>query len=219
MKVNVFNLIILDESGSMSSIEQAATGGLNETVQSIQAAQEKYKGIQEHYVTFVSFNTKGIRTHFENRPVSEVGLINDYRPIAGTPLYDAMGISLTKLRYQLADKKERNQVLITVITDGYENSSREYTGAMIKKLVEELKALGWVFTYIGANQDVDAVAESLSIQNSMRYDYSMQGTREMMQKERNARDRFYCRLAFEAPSIDLQENFFQDEDTEIKQDI
>lgn len=45
-------------------------------------------------------------------------------------------------------------VVITIITDGLENALKEYTGAAVKQLVEQLKGVGWTFTYMGANQDV-----------------------------------------------------------------
>jgi hypothetical protein len=212
MKIKVFNLIILDESGSMAAIEQAAVNGLNETIQSIQSAQKKHEELQEHYLTFVSFNSEGIRTVFENLPVTEAGLVTDYQPNACTPLYDAMGFSLTKLRDQL-NKEEQIQVLVTIITDGQENSSREYTLAAIKKLVEELKAQGWVFTYIGTNQDVDAVADSLSINNKMQYEYSPLGASTMLEEERHFRQNFYNKVSekMQDDSIDLQENFFEED--------
>jgi uncharacterized protein YegL len=212
MKIKVFNLIILDESGSMASIKKAAIDGLNETIQSIRSAQKKHEEVQEHYVTFVSFNTEAIRTVFENRPVIEVGLIKDYLPNACTPLYDAMGISLTKLRHQL-NKEEQNQVLVTIITDGYENASHEYTGMAIKALVDELKAQGWVFTYMGTNQDVDAVADSLSIDNKMNYEYSMPGTEKMLKEERLSRERFFNKLSAisDDPNVKLHKAYFDDE--------
>jgi uncharacterized protein YegL len=214
MKVKVFNLIILDESGSMGYIKKAAIDGLNETIQSIQSAQKKHEEVQEHYVSFVAFNTNAIRTVFENRPVSEVGLIKDYQPDACTPLYDAMGISLTKLRYRLS-QEEQYQVLVTVITDGEENASREYSGMAIKKLVEELKKQGWVFTYIGTNQDVDAVADSLSIDNRMNYAFSVSGAKKMLNTERSSRMKFFSKLSasLDDPDIDLQKAYFDAENT------
>ncbi|MDR1895745.1 MAG: hypothetical protein LBR10_03025 [Prevotellaceae bacterium] len=212
MKIKVINLIILDESGSMESIKKAAIDGLNETIQSIQAAQTKHGEVQEHYLTFVSFNTNGIRTIFDHRPVAGVGLVTDYRPGACTPLYDAMGFSLTELRDRL-NREEQNRVLVTIITDGYENASREYTGAAIKKLVEELKAQGWVFTYIGTNQDVDAVADSLSIDHKMHYHFSVEGTGTVLKKERSDRERFFNKvsaMSFDA-NVNLNEKYFEEE--------
>ena len=65
MKQRVFNLIILDESGSMCSIEKQAIDGVNETVQTIRAAQKKHED-QEHYLTLVSFNSDAVNTIYEN---------------------------------------------------------------------------------------------------------------------------------------------------------
>ena len=115
MKVKVYNLIILDESGSMQSIHKPAVDGLNETLQSIQSAQETHKELQEHFVTIVFFNSNSIRTIMENKPISQIEMLQhkNFIPTACTPLYDAMGISLSKLRYQL-DENEKNQVLVTI---------------------------------------------------------------------------------------------------------
>ena len=61
MKTRIFNLIILDESGSMQSIKTAALNGMNETLQSISNAQKKHED-QEHVVTLVSFNSDAVKT-------------------------------------------------------------------------------------------------------------------------------------------------------------
>ena len=66
-----------------------------------------------------------------------------YQPDCCTALYDAMGISLGALRKKVA---EDDKVLVTVVTDGYENASKEYSGKAIKVLVDELKVKGWVFS-------------------------------------------------------------------------
>lgn len=211
MKVKVFNLIILDESGSMQSIHKPAIDGLNETLQTIQSAQETHNELQEHFVTLVFFNSNGIRTITENKPIGHIEMLKmrDYMPNAGTPLYDTMGITLSKLRYQL-DEKEKNQVLVTIITDGEENASKEYSGKMIKNLVCDLKEIGWVFAYIGANQDVDEVADSMSIDNRMCFEASYAGSRMMSKKLSKSRGRFYDKLAnfFPDDEVDLQKDFF-----------
>ena len=62
MKTRIFNLLILDESGSMSSIEKQAVDSVNETLQSVRAAQEKYKEEQDHVVSFITFNSSGVKT-------------------------------------------------------------------------------------------------------------------------------------------------------------
>lgn len=221
MKVNVFNLIILDESGSMQSIHKPAVDGLNETLQTIQSAQKTHNELQEHFVTMVFFNSNGIRTSIENKPIGQVELLrmNDFAPSACTPLYDAMGITLSKLRYQL-DKNEKSQVLVTIITDGCENASKEYSGKMIKNLVRDLKEMGWVFAYIGANQDVDEVADSMSIDNRICFEASYAGSRMMSKKLSKSRGIFYDKLSNSLfdEKVDLQKDFFEKEPMEKKKD-
>lgn len=191
---NVYNLIILDESGSMSSIYEPALSGVNETLQTIRNAQEDNPE-QNHFVTLVSFDSSRYNEIYDVFPIKNAKDITkeDYRPNAMTPLYDAMGKALNKMRNQVDDKKD--VVLVTVITDGYENASREYSGKAIKALIEDLKKSNWVFTYIGANQDVEAVAESMSIDNRMSFCADMEGTNEMFEKERKSRKKFFSRLS------------------------
>ncbi|MDR1369487.1 MAG: VWA domain-containing protein [Dysgonamonadaceae bacterium] len=214
MKVKVYNLVILDESGSMQSIHKPAVDGLNETLQTIQSAQKIHGELQEHFVTMVFFNSNGIRTIVENRPVEQVKLLkmNDFHPNSGTPLYDAMGITLSRLRYQI-DENEKSQVLITIITDGEENASREYSGKMIKNLVRDLKQAGWVFAYIGANQDIDEVADSMSIDNRMGFSADEIGSQFMAYKLNASRNNFYNKLSRSlfGAEVNLQEDFFEDE--------
>lgn len=195
----VFNLIILDESGSMSSIAGQAISGLNEVFQTIRKAQKEHPG-QQHFISFVTFNSAKIRTVFDRQAVRSDKEIKwtDYMPNSCTPLYDAMGESLNKLKKHVGDD---DVVLVTIITDGYENASREYSGHDIKRLVAELKEKGWVFAYIGTNQDVDAVADDMGIGSRMRYQYSPEGAARMFAQERVSRRRFFDRLATHGKSI------------------
>ena len=213
MKTNVFNLIILDESGSMESIKKPSLDGLNETLQSIQNSQVTYNDSQVHFVTLITFNSSQVKTLFDRSPAQAIRLLNnrDYNPNSCTPLFDAMGSSLSKLRHQL-NREESNQVLVTIITDGYENASKEYSGKMIKNLIEELKAAGWVFAYIGANQDVEAVAESMSIQNRMAYVASQEGTKAAYEKLQQSRQNFFGKIFKKQfdDNIDLQNDFFEE---------
>lgn len=189
---NVYNLIIIDESGSMKRIEEEAVNGLNETFQTIADAQKEHTK-QRHYVSLVTFNGKRIKTVYDRKPVEELNeKWNDYHPDDMTPLFDAMGCSIDSLKKHVM---EGDVVLVTIITDGRENASETYSGKQIKDLVSELKSQGWVFVYIGTNQDVDAVAEEIGVRNSMGYMYSSEGTRDMWEKERKSRQRFYGRAS------------------------
>ena len=208
MKTRIFNLIIIDESGSMQSIKRAAIDSVNETIQTIRSAEQKHSE-QEHYVSLVSFNDD-VKTIYDCVEVEQVKEIDDetYQPSCCTALYDAMGISLSKLRKRVA---ESDKVLVTVVTDGYENASKEYSGKAIKALVDELKAKGWVFAYIGANQDVEAVAATISITNVIQFEANPSGTQEMTARVNRGRNRLYESIAADHfDSKSANESFFDE---------
>ena len=188
----IFNLIILDESGSMQAIEKQAVSGLNETFQTIINAQKEHLE-QRHFISFVTFNGNAIRTVMNRLPVDVSKKLKwkDYEPDDCTPLFDAMGRSINELRKYV---EEDDVVLVTIITDGYENASRVYNGKEIKRLVAELREKGWVFAYIGTNQDVDAVADGMGIRSRMYYDYSDRGASDMFETERSSKRNFFARL-------------------------
>jgi uncharacterized protein YegL len=186
-KHHVHNLIILDESGSMQSIKESIISGFNELVQTIQGI-EKQTPEQKHFVSFVSFNSLEKKLlHFVD-PVSQLKKINaqSYQPQAQTPLFDAMGFSINKLREYLAGKKDYN-VLVTILTDGQENDSREFSRTAIQKLIQELEQNNWTFTYIGADHDIDRAASSLSIRNVSKFDKNPDEMKKMFDKEKLAR--------------------------------
>ena len=195
-KTQVFNVIILDKSGSMESIRQAAISGFNETLNGIKKAQEKYADTQEHIVSLLTFCECEKKYVFDKVPVAEARSLTmeDYEPCCCTPLYDAMGFTLTSMRNHVKSIEDA-VVVVSIITDGLENASKEYTGAAVKQLVEKLKSEGWTFTYMGANQDSVEVAFNLSIRNARNFDYSAQGTMEGMAKDTSTRMNFFSRLA------------------------
>lgn len=205
----IHNLIILDESGSMSSIYRPALDGVNETIQTIRCAEKEHED-QKHFVSLVAFDTGHYNEIYRNTPAEKAVDITEkqYWPDGGTPLYDAMGRAINDLRSKV---EKDDTVLVTVITDGYENSSREYSGKDIKALVETMKAEGWVFTYIGANQDVEAVAKSMSIDNKLRFHPDAFSTNQMFENEKRSRKNFYLRVSKKLSKEDLQNDFFSSE--------
>lgn len=133
-----------------------------------------------------------------------------YCPSCSTALYDAMGISLNELRRKVTDE---DRVLVTIVTDGYENASKEYNGSAIKALVDELKDKGWVFAYIGANHDVEKVASTISITNTMTFHTTSAGTQDMTKRLNKSRMNFFTRLSEQCfDSVAENEHFFDDED-------
>ena len=190
MKTKVFNVIILDKSGSMSSIARQAVDGVNETIGSIRSAQEKNPD-QEHIVTLVAFCGCEMKAIYDNVPVSEVKTLTDkdYSPCCMTPLYDAVGTTITRV-HALKSKNSESLALVTIITDGYENASHEFTLTAIRSLIESYKEQGWQFTYIGADHDVEQVAFTLHIDHSLKFEKTSAGTKAMFAKERKARGKW-----------------------------
>jgi Mg-chelatase subunit ChlD len=193
-KMKVYNVIILDKSGSMSSIARQAVDGVNETIGSIKSAQEKNPN-QEHIVTLVAFCGCELKTIYDNTPVAEVKTLTDrdYRPCCMTPLYDAIGTTISRV-HALKSQNPESLALVTIITDGYENASHEFTHSAIRALIESYKEQGWQFTYIGADHDVEAVSYSLNIDHHMQFDKTEAGTHAMFAKARMARSRWMDKM-------------------------
>ena len=211
MKQKIYNLIVLDASGSMYSIRQEAIAGVVETVQTIRSAQEKNAG-QEQLLSLIVFNGSSIATVYDCMPIANVPDFNekDYQPTDNTPLYDAMGNAIIHLRRHI---QEDDNVLVTIITDGYENSSVEWNRQQILQLVEELKKTNWLFTYIGANQDALAVAKDMGIDHSMNFRSDSKGTKGMFLKEKLSRCAFYDKLAGGVHFSEAKsEKFFMDDE-------
>lgn len=190
----IINLIILDASGSMESIYFQALSGLNETIQTVRMSQKDHPELQQ-CLTLASFNSGKdyLKVKYSITPIGEVKEITkeDYVACGCTALYDAMGEMISELKRNITDE---DRVLVTVITDGYENSSRHWSGPQIKSLVEELRHEGWTFTYIGANHDVEAVAGSMGIRNTLVFKETEAGCNSMFETERKSRKRFLDNL-------------------------
>lgn len=208
-KHQVHNLIILDESGSMESIKNTIIQGFNELVQTIQGIEKQFPE-QEHFISFVSFNGLGQKLlHFMD-PVSKLKKIDDktYNPDANTPLFDALGFSINILKQSLQGQNDCN-VLVTILTDGEENASKEFSGSAIKELIEELKQNRWTFTYIGTDHDVEKIAISLSINNTMVFEKNETDIKRMFMKEQSARANYSKKIRF---NQDTSSNYFKEMD-------
>ena len=190
-KTKVYNVIIMDRSGSMWDIQKPAIMGFNEVLGGVKAAAQKYAETQEQLMTLVLFDSTSIDEVYWNADPAQVPILTDetYVPGSSTPLYDAMGRTLTKLEKELKGD-ENHSVVVTVITDGYENDSHEYGLAAIKALVEHLKEEGWSFAYMGTDHDVHGVSVSLSITNVVKFEKTEEETLKTFQKERRAREKW-----------------------------
>ncbi len=205
MRSKVFNVIILDKSGSMTSIAKQAIDGVNETIASIRRSQEKHPE-QENLLTLVAFCGCEIKKIYEQCPIDEVKPItsNDYKPCCMTPLYDAIGNTITAV-HRLMESETNAIASVTIITDGYENASKEFTHKAIRSLIEAYKSEGWLFAYIGAEHDVEAVSFSLSIDNNLTFDKNEESTKAMFCCLQESRDSYINDVAPAMYSSELDE--------------
>ena len=185
----VFNMIIVDESGSMCVIERQALAGINETIETVKKMQQLHPDMEQH-ISLLTFDSGHKTFKYDNVKADNVNTLSarDYNPRGGTPLYDAIGISIAKLHAQTSEK---DNVLVTIITDGEENCSEEYNLHMVKTLISKMKKQGWTFTLIGTdNLDVEGMAGSMNIDNHLAFTQDEEGTRMMFARENRARRRY-----------------------------
>ncbi|MCF0172163.1 MAG: hypothetical protein HUJ91_00235 [Bacteroidales bacterium] len=183
----IYDLIILDESGSMSTLTAQTISGCNETMQTIQAAQEQNSDVQKHLVSVYAFQSGEVPSRYliKNVPAEAAFGITrkDYKPNGCTPLYDAIGSCIADLKATIGDDKD-SIGSITIITDGMENSSRRYSLGQVLRMIDAQKELGWEFHFIGANIDAKAVSQGLHIDNSLQFDATPDGMEEMWEHEK-----------------------------------
>ena len=190
-------MIIVDESGSMCVIERQALAGMNETIDTVKKMQKMHKDMEQR-VSLLTFDSGHKTFKYDNVKAESVHRLGckDYNPCGGTPLYDAIGTAISKLNAQTT---ERDNVLVTIITDGEENCSQEYNLKMVKTLIDKMKKQGWTFTLIGTdNLDVERMAHEMAIDNHLEFKQDEEGTRRMFEVERNARMRFNSRIVHDA---------------------
>ena len=182
-------MIIVDESGSMCVIERQALAGINETIETVKKMQQLHPDMEQR-ISLLTFDSGHKTFKYDNVKADNVNTLSarDYNPRGGTPLYDAIGISIAKLNAQTSEK---DNVLVTIITDGEENCSEEYNLHMVKTLISKMKKQGWTFTLIGTdNLDVEGMAGSMNIDNHLAFTQDEQGTQMMFARENKARMRY-----------------------------
>ena len=153
-------VIILDESGSMGSCKTDTIGGVNLFLEN----QKRIKG--EVRVTLVKFSDY-YKIINDAVLLDQVAYLdeNNYTPSYSTALLDAVGKTINNLGRRLADTPETERperVIFVIITDGFENSSREFTRNQVFQMVTHQKQkYSWEFIFLGA--DIDAWGEEIGI--------------------------------------------------------
>ena len=123
--------LVLDRSGSMSSCKEETVVSINEYINEIQ--KEAVEGV----FTLSTFDNRSIDIPISRIPIRELTTLGEdiLMPRGGTPLYDAIGTAVHDLSTFTHTENEKK--VLVIVTDGYENASREYTSDAIKQLIEE----------------------------------------------------------------------------------
>jgi hypothetical protein len=150
--------IVLDRSGSMEDCRTDAIGAVNSYLRQVKDDED-----MEASISLITFDTQSIDVIRDKAPAASCAELaaSEYQPRAGTPLLDAVGHGVG-----LLDKRKEagERCILAVMTDGLENSSREYTKETIKALLDrKQKEEGWLVLYLGAGHDAWAQASAIGL--------------------------------------------------------
>jgi uncharacterized protein YegL len=164
VKQRVLVNVILDKSGSMSTKVQDVIGGFNLYLDEL--AKEP---AVDYGFSLTLFDTV-VEVKYKAVPLAKVAKLDDttYRPSGNTALLDAVGNTVQTVSTDGFDK-----IVTVIMTDGEENSSREWTLQAINELIRSKEKAGnWTFVFLGANLDAFAQGASLGVPqaNAVCYD-------------------------------------------------
>ena len=136
---------VLDETGSMSSIKEETIAGFNSYV------KELRKELDDVRFSFMKFDSEEMNWVYRDVDLLFVKKLSDknYKPRAMTPLWDAFGLAIKDMEKKKVKKDDK--VIISVLTDGHENDSKEFTAKEVAKMVKEHK--DWAINFLGADMD------------------------------------------------------------------
>lgn len=151
--------LVVDRSGSMQSVRDDAEGGVNSFI--VEQANEPGEAL----LTLVQFDTEYEFLH-KGVPISQVPKY-ELVPRGMTALLDAVGRAINETGERLSKMDEQDRpglVIFVIMTDGQENSSKEFSKAQIKEMVErQQNEYNWQFTFLGANQNAFEEAGGMGI--------------------------------------------------------
>ena len=167
--------IVVDRSGSMDFIRSDSEGGINQLIKDQKLEPGKFT------FSLVEFDDS-IDVVYDMVPIADVEKYS-LVPRGMTALYDAIGSGIVRTGEALtkmAEVDRPSNVIFVIVTDGGENSSREYSITKIKNLItEQTDKYNWDFTFIGANIDAFSVGTSIGIKNSVQYAATASSTKSV----------------------------------------
>ena len=155
-------IIVLDASGSMSSIQNDIKGSFNEFLKKQREAEGRT------VFDLYQFNDEAVRI-VKSADLAQFhdDLMSRYKCTGCTALNDAICIAMDTIGQEFANMPEEERpehVLCVIVTDGEENASKEYTTEDVKDRIEHQKTkYNWQFEFLAANQDAFETGESFGL--------------------------------------------------------
>ena len=163
--------VVVDRSGSMSSMGSEVVGGFNAFIEK-QIIEEG-----ECHATIVRFdNEVEILKHGINLQEIEPADETTFLPRGMTALYDAI-YQTTKAVEKKVEELKPDKVIVMILTDGYENSS-EVKGSLVKEEIKKKTTEGWEFVYVGANQDAIMTGTNMGFESKRCMTFGVQKSDE-----------------------------------------
>jgi uncharacterized protein YegL len=166
-------IIILDKSGSMQKLANDTIGGFNKFIE-----DQKADKTTKANVSLITFS-EDYNTPFYRKDVNEIPDLNreTYVPSGGTALLDAIGHTLPQFANAFQKSGDVDGVMVIIMTDGEENSSRSFKKDQIKEMIKGYENSGWKFIYMGANQDAFHEGGQVGLVNTRGFAATGQGVR------------------------------------------
>jgi hypothetical protein len=157
-------VLIIDKSGSMWNIANDVIGGVNSFIKE----QREVEGTADLTLAYFS-DPKAYTLVYDSVNIEKADDIdsNTYVTIGSTAMLDGIGRTISTVGKRLNDMDESDRpskVIVAIMTDGYENSSVEYTLDQIKDMIKtQTDDYNWEFIFMGANIDTVSVGSSMGL--------------------------------------------------------
>lgn len=169
--------MLLDRSGSMHALRDDIVGGFDAFI----AEQASLPG--HCTVSLFQFDDR-FEQVYAGRPIDQVATLT-LEPRGRTALLDAIGRTILDTRQRIAAlpaDQRPGTVILGIISDGHENSSRQFRRSVVRELIEQAERVdGWVVLYLGANQDAIEVGASMGVPAEQSLTYSPEASRSGLQ--------------------------------------
>jgi hypothetical protein len=207
----VTNLILIDASGSMYSKEEDVKGGIRTLLEEIKDDMKRDKDVKTNTI-ICQFEGPGffkVLLNTSKRKDIDLSIADNYRAGGSTALFDAIGEGFSLVQ------DNQDGVFVSILTDGEENSSREYTQKAIKKMLKNAKKKKWGITFMGTTEDAVKSAQSWGVSASNTFQFADSGEGVTMSNNARgmARNTYYTSVLASASMDDIQiDNLIEEEE-------